>query len=320
MNCEQAKQLMSNFYDAELDVDVAHRFAKHLAGCNDCRAELEAFERLSSAILLASPAAAPADGWQRIAARLDAPAGQLACQEAISGGAAAAMNRTQAPAQPAVRLRPKVSRRVVLALAAAFAASMLIMVVIRWQSANDSLAGSFQVDQPSTVALDYSTVIKQQAREPSQALQAVSDRYHGREVATANAEDALGYRPAILSAVPAKTRLVSTRLLKLPNCSCAGGQCQCGPQGCNCAACLCQRDDGSEFLIFEHCKTQDVSFGKFETRIASDNSRRIQLIDAGQQLAVSWIAGARRLTAIGLKDESEARSLVATLDKVASLQ
>ncbi|MGN6134091.1 MAG: anti-sigma factor family protein [Aureliella sp.] len=320
LKCEQVQELLSSFYDGELDQARSEEVHQHVLQCSDCRYELECFCQLSSLVGFATTPAPAAEGWNRLAARLDEPAAQPVAQPVAELAGSSLAAQATAPLSSSWSSRwPR--GQMAWSLALALAASLLVMAVVRQpmrpvvrqadsgQNSDNRSAGS------APVVLDYAAIIEQEATQPKLALASVSDQFDGQEVAADNAQQELGYRPAVLVGLPAGTHVVSTRLLKLPSCHCAGGQCQCGPQGCNCAACLCQRDDGSQFLVFEHCKTQDVSFGSLQPQLASSDSQQVQFFKTDKQLAVSWSPGARRLTAIGLKDRAEAESLIAALDR-----
>jgi len=300
MNCVEAKELLSPYFDDELSAGLARDVKQHVEHCPACQAELASFEQLSVAVCSASPCGPAEDNWQRIAARLDEPV-----QESVGAPESWDAANKSSVIGPAKLRGFQAAAATILALAA----SLLLIVGLRarmGQTPHDST-------QPVASAVDYQDIFEIFERRPQLAMETLSERYQGREVSAEQAEKMLGYRPSISDGLPSQTRLVSTRVLKLPQCKCAGGKCTCGPGECNCAACLCERPDGSKFLVFEQCKTQDITFGDLPFVIARRDHRDVQFIQAHDQLAVSWIKGDRRLTAIGVKDETEAESLIATL-------
>lgn len=312
MNCAETKELLSPYYDGELSDELAGDVKRHVGHCPACEAELASFQQLS-AVVGSVQTPLPAEGnWQRIAARLEQSSPQLA-----SAGDAPSMI---APTSGAVASPSKVGLsefgpskfgggRAVAAALLALAASLLLVVGLRAR-----MGGTERHASPAVaLAVDYQDILRTFEREPRLAMEKLSKRYEGREVSAEQAEALLGYRPSIAAGLPSQTRLVSTRVLKLPQCKCAGGKCTCGPGECNCAACLCERPDGSKFLVFEQCKTQDVTFGNLPFVIAKRNLGNVQFVKSNEQLAVSWVKDNRRLTAIGLKDEAEAESLIAAL-------
>lgn len=296
MKCEQIKACLSSYYDDELDAWLVSEVEKHLPGCDECQCELRSFEQLSQC-LAADVSAKPADdGWENICSRLDRL--DRSCPVPITA--------------PRVWAAPSRFQLTVAALA--MAASLMTVAVLRTPP-DQNIVTVTQASAP----LDLSEIVDLAAREPALALDAMAKRFQGQAVNAEEAEALLGYRPALVRSLPAETRLVSTQVLMLPNCECEAGKCTCGPSGCNCAACLCKRKDGSEFLVLEHCRSQNISFGKFATQSLERDAGNLQLFGGADRLAASWIAQNRRLTAIGLKNVAEAQLLSATSDVALNL-
>ncbi|MGN6547678.1 MAG: anti-sigma factor family protein [Aureliella sp.] len=308
MNCAETQELLSSYYDGELSGELAAQVEQHVAHCSDCQAELASFQQLSAAIC-AAPACPPAAGnWQRIAARLEepGPTPNAVTQASAASDAVVVRPGQMSPAQISPSLFG--GARTAAALLA-LAAAVLLMVGLRTGVDRSG-------NEPAAVvasAVDYEDVLQTFQREPQLAIEQLSKRYDGREVSAEQATALLGFRPSIAAGLPSQARLVSTRVLKLPQCKCEGGKCTCAPGQCNCAACLCERPDGTKFLVFEQCKTQDVTFGNLPSVIARRDSHDVQFIKSPHQLAASWVQDDRRLTAIGLKNEAEAESLIAAL-------
>lgn len=306
MNCAQAKDLLSPYYDGELSDELAVGVRQHVHHCSACQAELASFQQLSAAVCWA-PAPRPAeDNWHRIASRLEAQSSQSPSLQPVEASESVDTPVGGTVARPSKFGGPRTAAAMAIL---ALAASLLVIVGLRAPRGGSAHHESPQV--ASTV--DYQDVFQLFEQQPHLAMETLSRRYAGREVSADQAETLLGYRPSIAAGLPSQTRLVSTRVLKLPQCKCAGGKCTCGPGECNCAACLCERPDGSKFLVFEQCKTQDVTFGDLPFTIAKRDSRDVQFVKSHNRLAVSWVKDNRRLTAIGLKDEAEAESLITAL-------
>lgn len=70
MRCARAREKLTEYQLGLLDEDAAREMADHLAECADCRAELEALERLDGLIAPAEQHEAPADMWAGIQARM----------------------------------------------------------------------------------------------------------------------------------------------------------------------------------------------------------------------------------------------------------
>lgn len=66
------RELLSEYLDDELGVDERASVDRHLAGCEDCRAELETLRRLARALAEESVPPVPVDLEARIGRRLDA--------------------------------------------------------------------------------------------------------------------------------------------------------------------------------------------------------------------------------------------------------
>lgn len=309
MNCAETQELLSSYYDGELSGELASQVERHVSHCHGCQAELSSFQQLSAAIC-AAPTCSPAgDNWQRIAARLEERAPAV---NAVTPAGAASDAVVVRPAQ----VTPSPFRQAQFGGAGTAAAALLalaaaVLLMVGWRTGIDGTG-----NQPAPVvasAVDYADVLQTFQREPQLAIEELSERYDGRDVSAEQATALLGFRPSIAAGLPSQARLVSTRVLKLPKCKCEGGKCTCAPGQCNCAACLCERPDGTKFLVFEQCKTQDVTFGNLPSVIARRDSHDVQFIKSPSQLAASWVQDDRRLTAIGLKNEAEAESLIAAL-------
>ena len=99
------RELLSAYLDDELGVEERTTIDRHLAACEDCRAELEALRRLARAITDESVPPVPVDLAARIGRRLDA----------------------------ATRVRPRRSRFVVPATIAATLGAVGILVALQWR-------------------------------------------------------------------------------------------------------------------------------------------------------------------------------------------
>lgn len=181
-------------------------------------------------------------------------------------------------------------------------------------AASDKSAASAGVS--STGASSVNAVIDFQdllttGLQPRQALAALSQQFRGKETPPADARALLGYEPSMAQELPGGLQLVSLQVLKLPHCNCPAGKCTCGPGGCNCSVSLCERADGSDLLVVEHCESQPISFGDFPAELVRRAEQEFHFLKAGKQYAATWTANQRRLTAIGVNDLEEAALLIA---------
>lgn len=298
MNCDQVKSILSCYYDCECVDENVSLVEQHLSNCSDCREELASFEGLSdlfSRSLLSDHAGSQVvPNWEAVSAKLSVDSSEkttvLTDDSAWWGG-----------------IGP---RRMAIGFGLALAASLLLLVIPRKV---DSPKGDGEL-APGEIAIDYSTLLGQFAGQPALALQSLGEKFDGREVSANDFEEMIGYRPRIATSLPSGMRLVSTKVLRLPECMCEDGKCTCAPGKCNCAAALCQRQDGSELLVIEHCESKGVTFGSMSARPVGDSNHALQLMGQGAELIASWATGSRRYTAVGLKDDSEAMQLASAFD------
>jgi len=156
----------------------------------------------------------------------------------------------------------------------ALAASILLIVRLTTRTNSDSVAHNHihSLTNNADIAIGFEKLLDGEASQPIAALNSLSKTFDGREAAIDESETELGYEPSISQALPSGVKLVSNRILKLPPCNCTADECSCGSARCICAASLCKRVDGSEFLVIEHCETQNVSFGHLRSEVLRDEN------------------------------------------------
>lgn len=286
MNCEQVQSRLSACVDGELSAEGEAEVRSHLAGCPDCEREFRAFRALGECLAASAGASVARPDWGLLATRLDESLVSLP------------------PALPS-RSWHRFRYGAILAVAA----SVLAMVVVSWRSDTGPRPPSAVV--ATEAVIDWREFIDGRSSQPQVALNRLSEQFEGREASLREAEQVLGYSPAVSRAVAGGFRLISTRMLRLPECSCPNGGCQCASGACNSSASLCTRPDGSQWLLIEHCACQRISFGGLVIKSAGAGSRRYGIVEAEDRLAATWLSNNRRLIAIGLTDGHEVRSLVA---------
>lgn len=297
MNCEHVCLNLSCYYDGEMDETESRQVAEHIAGCESCRCALISFQSLSAAVCscqgeCGEDARGTMPTWEQLAQRLNT--GRVSNVDVDTAQTAVALNQTAS--------RSRWYRMInypAIGVGLAIAASMLLLAVA-------------QIDfgsAKSEIAVDLSSVIDRYSAEPSEALAQLNQQYAGRTVGSGELNELLGYEPISAAELPGDVQLVSTSVLHLPVCSCQAGKCVCGPAGCNCAAMLCRRSDGTELLVLEHCDSERVELSKRPVRLVNSPNKRMQLFGADTNLIASWVANDHRLTAIGLRSENEAMSL-----------
>lgn len=289
MECHHVMNRLSDYFDGELPPSNADEFARHFEVCEQCASALKEFSKLSDLVHLPVPADSGPGAWNRLSAKMN----------------------TQSSSELKSELR---SRKGGLMVAGILALAATLLVVFGLRNRFDGNSDHSHSDSVATT-IDYSELVSNVSDHARSAMDSFSTKYEGEEVTLETAKERLGYMPSVSKALPAGVELVSTRVLKLPECQCAHGKCTCGPNGCNCAASLCKRSDGTEFVVLEHCKSQDVSFGSLLALNAKFGNQDVQWIESpNNDFSASWLSHDRRITAVGLKNADEAIGLMASVD------
>jgi hypothetical protein len=141
-------------------------------------------------------------------------------------------------------------------------------------------------------------------QKPHAVVDELSAQYQGALVSLDAARELLGYDPVAAKLPSAGYRVASTHVLKMPC--------------CKCPASLCVREDGSEFLIFEHNEEQPMWFGDSPTISAKCGGQVCHCVQMPDQLAVTWKVGTRHVTAVGVNGLEEIARLMAVVDPPSS--
>ncbi|QDV47487.1 hypothetical protein Enr13x_73970 [Stieleria neptunia] len=302
MRCQEAAEKLSAYFDNELDSEIAAQVSQHAESCSACQAELRSFAGIRELATQYREPAAKAPSWEAFASRMNS---------------AEPMVLRASAKKPSGRQRLKDTAIIIGALAA----SVLVLLSLRQgqvpsehtvaqqHSHDHSHPGAMAGMAPTPI--DFQDVVLDFDQDSNMAVSSFASKYDGTEVSIDEAEKDMGFRPQARKSLPAGVQLVSTRLLKLPECNCAEGECLCGPDGCNCVACVCQRPDGSTFMLVEKCKSQKVSFGDLPVQLVRRGNRELQVTQGKNGLAASWEGTHARMTAIGLRDEIELGVLLA---------
>lgn len=150
----------------------------------------------------------------------------------------------------------------------------------------------------SALAVDFQEVIRTAKSEPKTAIARLVAKYKGKELDAKAATTYLGYEPAIFKGVPEGFTRVSTHVLNMPC--------------CKCSATICERNDGTSLIVFEHKDEQPVWFGDLPSIETQCSGKNCKIIEAAGQLAVSWKNDDRQLTMIGANDIAEVNQWVAS--------
>ena len=288
MDCLQVRDRLSEYFDGELDQANSQDISQHLTSCDQCSDEFNAFSKLGVMVREIVVSGPPQDAWERIASRLNA-----------------------SPVKPSINSWQN-NNSILIASVLALAVTVLVVIGIRTQSDKTPTHGHSHL---AATTIDFSELVASSSSQRKDAVDTFVTKYEGEEVTVEAAKELLGYQLSISRSIPRGVQLVSTRVLKLPECNCEDGKCTCGPTGCNCAASVCKRADGSAFFVLEHCKSQDISFGDAIVKLAKVGNHEVQLFESPDKgIVASRLSYDRRLTVLGLKNAEEASSLVVSMN------
>ncbi len=138
------------------------------------------------------------------------------------------------------------------------------------------------------------------SKKPQAVVDELSSEYEGTLVSLDAAKELLGYELVAAKLPSAGYRVASTHVLKMPC--------------CKCPASLCVREDGSEFLLFEHNEEQLMWFGDSPTISAQCCGKVCHCAQMPDQLAVTWKVGTRYVTAVGVNGLEEITNLMAVVE------
>lgn len=275
MDCQQVKDLLSAYYDQELSPEVKAEVAQHLAGCDECAAELADFGELSAMAQNLSHPVPPEHIWDGLQSLLHTrPNGEATIQQ--PRGWLIWMRR------PAARF--------------AFAAAALVLIAIGWFGY--TMSNHHDEHQMAAVFGQY---LDQFQTDPHAAQEILLTNYPSRAVTAEQAIHTVGYRPVVAEGLPPGYSLVSTQVMKMPCCTCV--------------QCLCQRDDGTVIAIFEHDDEEPNWYGDRPSRNEVCSGTRCSLVQLDGRLAATWQRGKRHISVVGARDTEEIGQLVVWFDE-----
>ena len=275
MDCQQAKELLSAYYDQELSSEVKAEIAQHLADCVECAAELAGFGELSAMAQSLSHPVPPVHIWDDLEAKLHTKPNDDATTWQSRGWPVWMR-------QPAARF--------------AFAAAALVLIAIGWFGY--TLSSHHDEHQMAAVFGQY---LDQFQTDPHAAQDILFTNYQSRAVTADQAMQTVGYRPVVAEGLPPGYSVVSTHVMKMPCCTCV--------------QCLCQRDDGTVIAIFEHDDDEPNWYGDRTSRNEVCAGTRCSLVQLDGRVAATWQRGIRHISVIGARNTEEISQLVAWFDE-----
>jgi Putative zinc-finger len=187
---------------------------------------------------------------------------------------------------------PQTLYRLFPLMAASLIGAVAIGYWIAWRTSPD------QVER--VAAAHVHKTLTRFPQKPHAVVEELSAQYQGTPVSLIAAGELLGYEPIVAKLPSAGYRVTSTHVLKMPCCTCS--------------ASLCVRDDGSEFLIFEHNEKQPLWFGDSPAISTQCCGKICHCAQMSDQLAVTWKVGTRFVTAIGVEGLDEIAKLMAVVN------
>lgn len=301
-DCHFVREHLSAYMDGETVDAVALQIEQHLSNCPACAAEHSEFQKVGD--LFQSSAMRDTVG----AADARLPTWE-SLERRMSDRNQNHSSQVQRSAVPSAR-----NWKVLAAVVVAVAASLLIFIGLRlpW-------GRSVVVEQPSQLAsINLQPVLELFETNPDTALQQLTGHFTSiQALALAELDTGLG-RATYASAaaeqnrLPGGAKLTHATLISFPFCKCPEGQCSCGPSGCKCVACVCQRPDGSSYLVLEHCKSQDVSFGDLPMKLVTRDGHAVQQVTVNGTQMLSFDRPTGRVTVVGLRSDAEIDTLLAS--------
>jgi hypothetical protein len=304
MNCNSVRDQLSAYMDAEMSPALAAQVEQHLSGCGSCAKELGEFKQLSNLARAHVESTGQPPAWATIAAKLD---------HSVNGAVLATGSSTTHRNRELALVR---SRNWKTMTGAIVALAATVLVIASMMTPNHETHPT--TNQASVAAVNLQPVLELFQTNAPAALNALANQFTLKDVALADADADFG-RPTYVSTaakehtLPGDAMVASAKTFSFPFCQCPEGQCTCGPGGCHCIACVCERPDGTTYLVLEHCKSQAVSFGDLPVQLVKRGDREVQQITIDGMKTISFDRPTGKITVVGLRGESEIETLMASL-------
>lgn len=306
-DCSFVRDHLSAFIDGELAATTVEKVEHHLATCQACGHELAQFRQLSDLVSSSSldsgfrTKTSQLPPWELLEKQLNSSDTALTVSSHVES------HSTPSPANTGSR-----NRTLMVGAVSALAASLLVIANL-WHPNGGDLSA---VQQTSLASINLQPVLESFQHDPAEALNRLGDQFTVKHIPLAEADTDLG-RTAYANAaakdntLPGGARIASATLISLPFCKCPPGQCSC-KGGCNCVACVCQRPDGSTYLVLEHCKSQGVNFGDLPVKLVVRNGHQLQQVTMNGTQSISFDRPTGTITVVGLRSDAEIETLLAS--------
>lgn len=196
MNCDEAQNLLSPFYDGQLDDETKTQMSTHLEHCTDCANTLQGYGELSGLARQSEVPKAPAGLWEKMDRQLD--------EHSVI---------TSPPKSPTIGHRFSAKRIVsVLTLSLLVAAAVFL------------LPHAFH--DHHELAVDFDHYLEAYAEDPDKAAEVLFAEYPSEEVDVETAANRVGYRPVVANALPDGYSIDSMHVMKMPCCTCIKTVCR----------------------------------------------------------------------------------------------
>ena len=277
MNCTEVMELLSDYYDGELEPTRRTSIEDHLAACIDCARRLEGFKQLSH-FVHKQPSGSPAPDWMQLDAALNSV--------------------KESPESDPVKPTNEWAIRSPYVWWIGMAASILLVFAGAW-TFFPKQSGTSEQHQ---FTAEFGRYLDEFQRDPDSAQEMLLQLYDHERIAAGEVSVRLGYSPATSEGLPDGYTSVSTQVLDMPCCTCVQT--------------ICERSDGTKIALFEHGDDGSKEwFGDRPASMESCNNKECQLVNLNERYAATWKRGSRYITLIGVRDMSEIDTFVTWLDQ-----
>lgn len=198
MNCSEIQDLLSTYYDDELDDAQAKLVSEHLETCGDCARTLGGFKTLSKLVSASPVPEAVKPNWSQIEERLDGESSKATSQEKPTGQRSFAIRNF------------------------ALAATVLIAIGVGWVA----YMSVMHRRQHAQFAAEFGEYLNAFDKNADAAQELLLAKYDNQRIDPALVSTKLGYRPAVSQGLPDGYEVESTHVMTMPCCTCVQSLCR----------------------------------------------------------------------------------------------